>query len=74
MTRARRFALLIAAVWLVPASAAAPAQIGPPKLWGLCYGAFRIGQAPGGVYPSEAEIRQDMRILRDFTLLLRGIR
>ena len=71
MTRAWKFVLLIAAVWLVPAIAAAPARIDPPKLWGLCYGAFRIGQAPGGVYPSEAEIRQDMKILKDFTRRIR---
>ena len=71
MTRARRFALLIAAVWLVPASAAAPARLAPPKLWGLCYGAFRDGQSPGGVYPSTAEIREDLKILRDFTHRIR---
>jgi exo-beta-1,3-glucanase (GH17 family) len=71
MTRAWRSALSIAAVWLVPASAAAPAQTEPPKLWGLCYGAFRDGQSPGGAHPSRAEIREDLKILRGFTRRIR---
>lgn len=42
-----------------------------PKLWGVAYGAFRDGQSPIGEYPSKAEIKQDMRILRDFTFNIR---
>jgi len=46
-------------------------QVNPPKLWGIAYGAFRDGQSPGGVYPSKADIGEDMKILRDFTVRIR---
>lgn len=34
---------------------------------GLCYGPFRNGQQPGGTYPSEAEMRQDLSLLKSLT-------
>lgn len=36
----------------------------------ICYGGFREGQEPGGIYPSDAEILEDMRILaRNWNLI-----
>src|SRR5689334_1647224 len=34
---------------------------------GLCYGPFRNGQQPGGTYPSEAEMRLDLSVLKSLT-------
>jgi exo-beta-1,3-glucanase (GH17 family) len=38
---------------------------------GLCYSPFRDGEAPGAAYPSEREIRQDVRLLRKLTSFVR---
>ncbi len=38
---------------------------------GISYGPFRDGQAPGGAAPSEAELREDVEILRRHWRLLR---
>jgi exo-beta-1,3-glucanase (GH17 family) len=52
-------------------SAAKPKMANAPRLWGIDYGAFRDGQSPWGDYPSEADIAEDMKILRDFTTRVR---
>lgn len=33
------------------------------RMYGICYGPFRDGQSPGGEYPSEQEIREDLSII-----------
>lgn len=38
---------------------------------GLCYGPFRQGQAPGGTYPSEAEIREDIDTMESLATVIR---
>lgn len=58
-------------VHLWPLSAGVELEIGienPARglgtLWGICYGPFRSGQSPHtGVYPSEAEVAEDMALL-----------
>ena len=53
------------------ASAARPRLANAPRLYGIDYGAFRDGQSPWGEYPSEEDIAEDMKILRDFTARVR---
>ncbi|MFW6152170.1 MAG: glycosyl hydrolase family 17 protein [Verrucomicrobiota bacterium] len=38
---------------------------------GVCYGPFREGQQPGGTYPSEADIREDLSILSSLASVIR---
>lgn len=38
---------------------------------GVCYGPFREGQQPGGAYPSEAEIREDLSTLSSLASVIR---
>jgi len=71
MTRSQTGGLLIAMVCLLAPAEATSQRLDSPKLWGLAYGTFRDGQAPGTAYPSKAEIAEDMKILRGFTTRLR---
>ncbi len=63
--------LLVLTGLLFSAEEADSARNDAPKLYGIAYGAFRDGQSPIGAYPSEAEVKEDMKVLRDFA---RGIR
>jgi exo-beta-1,3-glucanase (GH17 family) len=38
----------------------------PDEIKGIAYEPFRPGQSPGGIYPTEEEIRDDFRILSSF--------
>ena len=50
----------------------APMVNGQPVLRGISYGPYREGQRPGGPDPSEAEIREDLRILAERWQMLRS--
>lgn len=50
--------LLVSTLCLAPLLLQAEETFKP--FWGICYGPFREGQAPGGAYPTESEIREDM--------------
>jgi exo-beta-1,3-glucanase (GH17 family) len=65
--------LLVLAVLLFPfnASNAKSGKVNPPQLWGIAYGPHRDGQSPTGVYPSEADINEDLKILGDHTPRIR---
>ena len=71
MRRARASALAIVMTGLLAAGGATPAPLASFKLWGMAYGAFRDGQSPGAVYPSKANIVEDMKILKNFTRRIR---
>ncbi|MEI6849800.1 MAG: glycosyl hydrolase family 17 protein [archaeon] len=40
-------------------------------LRGMCYGPFRDGQSPGNSYPTEAQMRSDIQLLKNYTGKLR---
>ncbi len=46
------------------------ACMGKP-MCGVCYGPFREGQSPGGIYPSREQIEEDILILRELTSTIR---
>jgi exo-beta-1,3-glucanase (GH17 family) len=41
------------------------------RIYGICYGPFRPGESPGGIYPTEEEIQQDISILKGKTSFIR---
>jgi len=41
------------------------------KLYGFCYGPFRDGQNPGGVYPTRDQIKEDLWLLKKYTRRIR---
>ncbi len=49
----------------------APMVAGERVLAGISYGPFREGQAPGGPWPSEAELEQDLRIIAEHWGMIR---
>lgn len=49
----------------------APVVDGEPVLAGISYGPYREGQRPGGVEPSEAQVREDLHIIARHWKMLR---
>ncbi|MFC1755303.1 glycosyl hydrolase family 17 protein [Thermoproteota archaeon] len=76
--KANLASFLVLAVLLLPfnASDAKGRKVYPPRLWGIAYGPFRDGQSPTGIYPSEADIQEDMKTLGPHTPRIRiyGVR
>ena len=55
-----------------PAATAAYSASGCLKMNGLAYGPFRDGQSPSnGVFPTEAQIEEDLRFIRELTANIR---
>ncbi|MEK6928127.1 MAG: glycosyl hydrolase family 17 protein [Nanoarchaeota archaeon] len=48
-----------------------PAETPKFSFPGICYGPFRRGQSPGNIYPSEAQIREDLQNLKLLTTKVR---
>jgi len=47
------------------------ASAAPVSLDGLCYGPYREGQQPGVSYPSEAQVMEDLNIMKCFAARIR---
>jgi exo-beta-1,3-glucanase (GH17 family) len=60
-----------AAAWAVFASVAAASTVCAKPLQYICYSPYRDGQQPGGAEPTEAQIREDFKLLAPF---VQGIR
>ena len=56
--------LVFILLWVVLSASLAPAADEYVMLKGLAYGPFRDGQRPGGAYPTEAQIRSDLELIR----------
>ena len=46
-------------------------ETGKKPLNGLCYGPFRAGEQPGGSYPTESELTQDLGVVASLALKIR---